>query len=150
MATLLQAIVTKFTGTPALVTAFPGGLWYDVAPRTVAEPASGLAYNAYAEFQVHGPRQSIDRFFGGKDHEINLVQFQTYKLGLAESETAAQLLFDTFDNASLSVTSKTFLSMLAVHPPNMFDHMGPRQNAGIGTKDLYRGTLAFECQVVQA
>jgi hypothetical protein len=97
MLPLLNAIYAKFTADPALVAAFPGGLFRDRAPEGTAMPY----------VVSHVVASKIAYAYGGPYRTDTEVRFSAYGVGHDATENAMQTLLGSFDDSLLSLSSGT-------------------------------------------
>ena len=95
MLPLLNAIYSKFTSTPALTSAFPGGLHRDRAPEGTAMP--------YLVSRV--TESQLEYAFGGACRSETVVKFSAFGVGHDATAAAAEVLVSNFDDALLTLSS---------------------------------------------
>ena len=93
---LEKKIVSTFNGTPALVSAFPGGLWGELAPENLAA-GTYLIMSVLAAPSV--------RTYSGTDDGAISVRFQSIAIGKTTAGTAINQVLATFDDNALVLAS---------------------------------------------
>jgi hypothetical protein len=97
MLPLLNAIYAKFTASPALVAAFPGGLFRDRAPEGTTMP--------YLVSHVAGSK--VQYAYGGIYRTDTEVRFSGYGVGHDATGSALTTLLAGFDDVLLALSSGT-------------------------------------------
>lgn len=109
MIALTNAIATKFTGTGAVTTAIPGGLYEGRAPE-------GTSTYPFAVFQVaSSPTQSN---FGTANHYNSVaVRFVVYGVGNVIAGTAAEVLDANFNDTILTLATGQCVNCYRMNEP---------------------------------
>ena len=95
MLPLLNAIYSKFTSTPALTSAFPGGLHRDRAPEGTAMP-----YLVSRVTESH-----VEYAYGGPCRTETVIRFSAFGVGHDATAAAADALVANFDDALLLLSA---------------------------------------------
>ena len=95
MLPLLNAIYSKFTSTPALTSAFPGGMHRDRAPEGTAMP-----YLVSRVTESH-----VEYAYGGPCRTETVIRFSAFGVGHDATAAAANALVSSFDDALLLLSA---------------------------------------------
>lgn len=129
MKALLNAIYTKFTGTPSLVSAFPGGFHQSVAPEGTAMP-----------YMVSTVSSSVTGYrYGGVRNVETRIRFAAYGVGFDATCTALETFDSVFDEVLLPLASGHTNNMRRMGDP-MPTYIGKDQNV----VDVWRWIVEYE------